>query len=128
MGANSFQIKGLAVTLASACIALYANQPRWAYLIMGLALVIAFWFLDTYYLMMERRFRGLYYDVVNDNEIPPFSMDTDGYTSKKNPKYSPCRVFWSKTISWLYGIIALVFVVWLIALALSNLSCNNCNC
>ncbi len=131
MGANSFQIKGLTVTLVAALLALYASNPHVAYLFIGLILTIVFWFLDTYYLWLERRFRGLYKDVsglTEQNTIPLFSMCIREYDKRKDKKYSFCNVFWSPTIAWLYGVISLLLLIGGLVVILKDCFTIVCNC
>ena len=63
MNSNSFQIKGLAITLVTALMAVYASTNYVAFIYLGLAPLLLFWFLDSYYLQQERKFRGVYNDV-----------------------------------------------------------------
>ena len=104
MNSNSFQLKGWAITIVSALLALYASSSNVIYIFIAIIPTILFWFLDAYYLQQERKFRGIYKDVVTGNIIPDFEMPIQNYTGGK---YGFSRVFWSKTIAWLYGIIAL---------------------
>ena len=109
MNTNSFQIKGWAITIVSALLALYANSTNGAYIFIGIAPTILFWFLDAYYLQQERKFRGLYKDVVSGtNSIPEFEMPIQNYSGGN---YNFCCVFWSKTISFLYGSICLALLI-----------------
>ena len=65
MNTNSFQIKGWTITLVSALLALYANSRKVTYIFIALIPVLIFWFLDSYYLQQERKFRELYKEIVN---------------------------------------------------------------
>lgn len=103
MNTNSFQIKGWAITLVSATLALYASTENDCFILIGIFPSLIFWFLDAYYLTQERKFRGLYNDVAGVSEKPlelkPFAMRPDLYVGGK---YSYCDVFWSTTIWRLY--------------------------
>lgn len=103
MNTNSFQIKGWAITLVSATIALYASTKNDCFILVGVFPSLIFWFLDAYYLTQERKFRGLYNDVAGVSEKPfdlkPFAMRPDLYIGGK---YRYCNVFWSTTIWKLY--------------------------
>lgn len=103
MNSNSFQLKGWAITIVSALLALYASSSNVTYIFIAIAPTVLFWFLDTYYLQQERKFRGVYDDAVALS-VPVFVMPIQNYTGGK---YSFFNVFWSKTIALLYGIIAL---------------------
>lgn len=126
MNTNSFQLKGWMITLVSALLALYANSKNENYIYIAIIPVFIFWFLDTYYLQQERKFRGIYNDVAELTEedkkqvVRLFEMPLQNYSKGK---YRYCRVFWSNTIAPLYGtIIILLFTGGLI---LSN--CINVN-
>jgi hypothetical protein len=110
MNSNSFQIKGLAVALTTGLLAVYGANPKVIFIFIGLLPNILFWLLDTYYLQMERKFRGLYDDIIcSDNTIPPFSMNIIKYKGKK---YSFFNVLCSKSILPLYlSIIAFLLLL-----------------
>jgi len=103
MNANSFQIKGWSIVIASALLAIYASTKDNYFFLVAMFPTLIFWFLDTYYLTQERKFRGLYDDVagVSDNpkQIKPFAMRPDLYTGGK---YSYWDVFFSTTILKMY--------------------------
>ena len=83
MNTNSFQLKGWSVTISSALLAVYATTKNNNFILVSLFPVIVFWFLDAYYLMQERKFRGLYKDVAGISEEPKklksFEMRPDLY-------------------------------------------------
>lgn len=108
MNSNSFQLKGWAITIISALLALYASSSNVTYVFVAIAPTLLFWFLDSYYLQQERKFRGLYNDVVSGTSPNDFSMPIENY---KAGKYSFCNAFWSKTIVWLYGAIIISLLV-----------------
>lgn len=56
----SFLLKGWAVTLVAALVALAAKDSNTGYALIAYIPVACFWFLDSYYLMMERQFKELY--------------------------------------------------------------------
>jgi len=103
MNTNSFLIKGWTVTIVSAILAIYASTKNRNFILFGLFPTFIFWFLDTYYLTQERKFRGLYNDVAevseNPKQIKLYAMRPDLYTGGK---YSYWNVFWSTTIWKLY--------------------------
>ena len=106
MNTNSFQIKGWAVTIVSATLALYASTKNDCFVLVGVFPAFIFWFLDAYYLTQERKFRGLYNDVAGISKKPfdlkPFAMRPDLYTSERCKKYGYWNVFRSTTIWKLY--------------------------
>ncbi len=103
MNVNSFQIKGWTVTIASALLAIFASTKNNYFILAGTFPSIIFWFLDSYYLQQERKFRGLYNDVANisDNpkQIKPFEMRPDLYVGGN---YSFWSSFTSITIVKMY--------------------------
>jgi len=111
MNTNSFQIKGWTITIISAILAVYAATKNNCFILLGLFPTLMFWFLDTYYLMMERKFRGLYNDVAGISEKPIdiklFVMKPDLYVKGK---YCYCNVFRSKTIWPVYLPIILMLI------------------
>lgn len=112
MNSNSFQIKGWAITIVSALLAIYASTKNNYFIIVGVFPILIFWFLDSYYLMQERKFRGLYNDVagISDEpqEIKLFEMRPDLYTGNK---YSFWSSFSSITILKMYLSITLTLIV-----------------
>lgn len=103
MNTNSFQIKGWAVTLVSALLAIFASTKNDYFVLVSIFPAVVLWFLDAYYLTQERKFRGLYDDVAGIAEQPksikPFAMRPDLYTGGK---YSYWSSFTSVTILKLY--------------------------
>ena len=104
MNTNSFQIKSWTVTIVAAILALYASTKNSYFVLAGMFPTLVFWFLDSYYLTQERKFRGLYDDVAGVSENPkeglkPFAMRPDLYTADK---YAYWNVFWSTTIWKMY--------------------------
>ena len=82
LAGNSFTIKGWSVTLVAALLGLAVNNVNPWLAMIALIPAIAFWLLDAYYLMLERRYRKLFTTVVKeatkplgDRRIPPFSLD-----------------------------------------------------
>lgn len=96
MNANSFQIKGWTVTIVSALLAIFASTKNHNFILAGIFPNIVFWFLDSYYLQQERKFRGLYNDVAEVSDCPKqikvFEMRLDLYA---DGEYS----FWSSLTS-----------------------------
>lgn len=62
MGRNSFSLKEWAIGIMIAIFA-FAGANAHKAVIITLVPLIAFWFLDAYYLMLERKFRALYENV-----------------------------------------------------------------
>ena len=111
MNTNSFQIKGWTVTIVSALLAIYASSKNNYLILAGVFPSIIFWFLDSFYLQQERKFRGLYNDVagISDNpqKLKLFEMRPDLYNGGK---YSFWSVFISRTILKVYLSIIIVLI------------------
>lgn len=109
MNTNSFQIKGWTTTIVAALLAIYASTKNEYFVLVSLFPIIVFWFLDSYYLMQERKFRGLYNDVAGVSEEPKtiklFEMRPDLYIGGK---YTFFDVFTSQTILKIYLPMALL--------------------
>jgi hypothetical protein len=103
MNTNSFQMKGWMVAIVSALLAIYASTNNKTFALVAILPTLIFWFLDTYYLWQERKFRGVYNDVAGISDKPqaikPFAMPVNLYTGEK---YSYWNVFFSVTIWPLY--------------------------
>ena len=102
MNSNSFTIKGWCITIVSAFLALYASSKNVDILLTGLPTILIFWYLDSFYLTQERRYRELYID----KDIEDFSMNASKYTNK-----TFVSSFCSQTIMPLYFGMALFLVV-----------------
>ena len=120
MNRNSFQIKEWCVGIVSAFLALYANSSNPLYIYVAVFPVVVFWFLDSYYLQQERKFRGVYGDVVSKNEkVSPFQMPIQLYKGKK---FGFLNVLTSKTLVLFYGtlIVCLTLVATLVQFKTSD--------
>ena len=114
MNTNSFQIKGLAVTIVTALMAIYASTPKVIFIFLGIPPALLFWFLDSYYLQQERKFRGVYNDVAGLKDIIKvrlYEMPIQKYTKKIDKQFSYWNVFFSPTIKWLYLLIIIFLFI-----------------
>lgn len=97
---NSFKIKGWTVALV--VIALLFRSEGLQF-VMAYIPLFGFWYLDGYYLHLERRYRALYARRILK---PPtetweiFSLKADKTLAK-----SPSKLMFSRSIVWFYGII-----------------------
>lgn len=104
MNQCSFQMKGWMITVVSALLALFAasmNAETGAgnsmFIYVAIAPTLLFWILDSYYLQQERKFRGIYNDIIRDlgeNRVKEFAMPLENYNRQK---YCFFRVLFSKT-------------------------------
>ena len=77
MGNNSFQLKGWAVTLVALVGAFAAQGTDKRFFLLAFVPLLAFWFLDSFYLQMERKYKILYNNVAKKSEADiDFNMDT----------------------------------------------------
>lgn len=117
MNTNSFQLKGWTVTLVSALLAVFASTKNAFFVLAAIFPSVVLWCLDSFYLMQERKFRGLYDDVAGISDDPkvlkPFAMRPDLYTGGK---YTYWSSFTSTTVAKLYLSIALGLIVLFICL------------
>jgi len=96
MAGNSFLLRGWSITLIIATVTLASHSGDPKYLFISLFIVFLFWFLDSYYLSQERKFRCLYDDVRKKDESNiDFSMrppkdhcdKCNWYSSMKSPVF-----------------------------------------
>ncbi|MCP2027180.1 hypothetical protein L1276_002337 [Flavobacterium sp. HSC-32F16] len=85
MSTNSFIIKGWVITLLSAIFVLAEKETNQNYIYLMFIIIPVFWYLNAYFLLLERKFRSLYNDVrmKREDEID-FSMDISNYKSGRN--------------------------------------------
>ncbi len=111
LNSNSYQIKSWAVTVVAAVLALYASTQKLDFLLAGVFPTLIFWFMDTYCLTQERKFRGLYNDVAGVSEHPkplkPFEMNPSLY---KGGYFSYWTVLRSKTMWLMYLLITIILI------------------
>lgn len=117
MNRNAFQLKGWSITIVAALAALAVDKGSLLLFIVAAAATMPFCFLDAYYLLMERQFRGLYNDVINGcSDIKLFSMAINRYTPKEaktdeeKAKYTYWMVVCSRSVIWFYGSMCLLCV------------------
>jgi len=103
MNSNSFVIKGWAITIISAIIALSASTKEPSFLFVAALPLITFWILDTIYLQQERKFRSLYNEAAKTpSGIATFDLNINKDFINQNPKNQFWDVFISKTILPIY--------------------------
>ena len=92
MANNSFVLKGWAVTLAAGVFALAGSNSENLLFWIACVPVIAFWGLDSYYLLQERLYRDLYKKVctLNNSEIDFSLSATRIEFNSKNNRFFSC--------------------------------------
>lgn len=114
MGQNSFALKGWTMTLIVAICAFSAAGTERRFALVAIAPIIAFWFLDSFYLQKERKYRELY-KLVKEHDASPFDMDTSKITGKKL-KLVECLFSVTEWLFYLVCIVAIIVVfIWLIS-------------
>ncbi len=98
MNANSFLLKGWAVTLVVALFALDISKTSISFIKISFLPAILFWLLDGYFLYQERLFRDLYDSVrMKDESQIDFSM------KRPSDSWKFFGAVFSKTLSLFYG-------------------------
>lgn len=102
MNANSFLIKGWAITLVSALFALASKDANKNYVLVSYIAIPVFWILDGFFISQERKFRALYDAVrIKSEDAIDFSMDISPY---KKGRYTWAAGITSNTLLLFYGI------------------------
>ena len=118
MGGNSAIMKGFAATTIAAMYGMcVAECVKCYYLIVAFIPLIAFIFLDVYYLQSERRYRNLY-NLVAEKEIPPGLL----YLNLRNPYFDKFKSKINKNtgiFKTLFSISIIGFYAWLIAVGIA---------
>lgn len=106
MNQCSFQIKTWSLTIVTALLTFYAttasegHSGNVLFIIIAIVPTAVFWFLDSYYLQQERKFRGIYNDVANLTEdaarvhVKEYEMPLNKYFGGK---YSYVNALFSQT-------------------------------
>lgn len=94
MANNSFLMKGWAVTLIVSVFVLADRNTNQNFFWVAFVPIIFFWFLDSYYLLLERKYIFLYNKVRKKNEKVDFDLSITDITYKKvgnkNIKFIRC--------------------------------------
>ena len=113
MASNSFLMKGWTVTLVVATLLLRGARSQ---VFLAFVPLIAFWYLDAFYLRQERLFRKLYEWVIQ-NRLKSDEHLLDMRTERFNHEVdSVQRIMISVSILPFYGTIAIVLVLYVLSL------------
>lgn len=107
----SIQLKAITITLTAGLLAIYATNPKSILIYISAFQVLFFWFLDSYYLQQERKFRGIYNDksgVTSKNKIKDYEMPTHLY---KGDRYRFFRGFFSLTKILFFGSVEVILTI-----------------
>jgi len=101
MASNSFMLKGWAVTLVAGVFVLASKDSNPLYFLIAYIPIILFWFLDSYFLQLERKFRVLYKHVGNlDNPDLTFNIKAPDSCADEKTMYLQSLI--SGTEAWFY--------------------------
>jgi len=111
MARNSFLIKGWTITLVVVTLLLKGNKYH---TFIAFIPILVFWFLDAYFLRLERLYRRLY-NWVKDNRLKTkdFLLDLN-YKRFEKEEQSILRIMFSITLGLFYGSIfglTLIYVI-----------------
>lgn len=91
MSQNSFMLKGWAMTLLVGIFALSAQAADQRYILIVYVPLFTFWFLDSFYLQLEKKYRVLYKKILNTKEDDiDFNMDTNIFDKTTIKKEKLC--------------------------------------
>lgn len=110
MSQNSFSLKGWAITLVAGIFALAAKDANLSFFLISYVPIILFWFLDSYYLQMERKYRTLYNHLITNKKA---ESDFNLKPPKSDWKEKTCYVqsLISKTEVPFYCILAVLVAI-----------------
>lgn len=116
MAANSFSLKSWAVTLVAGILALSSDESNKVFFLIAFIPVVVFWFLDAYYLQLERKYRGLFEVIrIEHSQAVDFNLNPNNSEIelsgkvKRSVRYISC--FFSKS-EWLFYVpIGLIIVI-----------------
>lgn len=115
MSSNSFLIRGWGITVIGGLMTIFLthlrNKSNWYILILCFVICILFWINDAYYLYIERKYRILYNNAIN-NKVEVFTMDI----SKIKINFLSCMFSFSYCISYLLISICMFVVIILMKL------------
>ncbi|QTE71021.1 hypothetical protein JRC49_14750 [Clostridiales bacterium FE2011] len=101
IGNNSFQLKGWSVTLVSIIGALSAQGSEKKFFLLAFIPLLAFWMLDAFYLQIERKYRVLYKQVLDD-KITTFDMDIHDINTNDDKNIGFLRCMFAQVEGWFY--------------------------
>ena len=109
MASNSFFVKGWTLTLVVGALLLKGDKYQ---VLIAFIPLIGFWFLDAYFLWQERLYRKLYeWVIANRLEKDDYLFDMNAYRFKDQID-SKCKIMFSLTLIWFYGLILVLLVLY----------------
>ena len=103
LNSNSFMIKGWAITIVSAVLALMATTNNKSLIAITALPIFVFWVLDSFYLQIERKYTALYQKVIEpDSTIPTLSLNIGMQQIANVPGTKFFDSFFSRTMNGFY--------------------------
>lgn len=121
MAFNFFMIKGWAITLVVVTLLLKGTEKYQVWI--AFIPLVVFWSLDAYFLRQERMYRKLYKWVINNRlktEEYLFDMNARRF---ENEVQSIPRIMFSITLSWFYGPMAILVIIYALMLLIVKGGC-----
>jgi hypothetical protein len=130
MASNSFLLKGWTISLVAVVLAL--SEKNVSPYFLGLAIlvpIISFWYLDAFFLYTEKLYRKMYEWVIAErpksNDEKMYDLNPHRFKDQLKVKdsdrlESEWTVMWSKTLRCFYAIPAVLVVLILVVLFLSQ--------
>lgn len=109
LNTNSFQIKGMSITLTAGLLAISGTLENKYLMMVAYFVIITFWYLDSIYLSLERGYRELFDEV--RNQISATNYDLTLQTRHKKDKDTWDKVILSKTLAPLYILQAILSLI-----------------
>lgn len=115
MASYSFMLKGWGITIVAGMFALAGKEMNQSYLIFAYVPLVTFWFLDSYYLQLERKYKALYKDVrIKAEDEIDFNMDIGEIqfiNTNKRSKYFNCLFSMTEWIFYIPIIVVIAFIL-----------------
>ena len=130
MANNSFLLKGWLVSIIAVVVTLSLDEMnKFVITLMVIMITISFWYLDSYFLRMEKLYRKMYEWVLENRKQGnrDFQYDLNPHrfdTQVERVSYIMC----SKTMRWFYGIIILLIVMISVYYSWDNIVKLICKC
>lgn len=117
MAFNSFMIKGWAITLVVVTLLLKgAEYQVWIAFIP----LLVFWFLDAYFLWLERMYRRLYEWIIKNRlKTDEYLFNMNAYRFKDEVQ-SKLRIMFSITLGGFYGSIAILIIIYALVVLITK--------
>ena len=139
MAQNSFMVKGWLITLLSVALALLPEKVDIKLLcIIGFVIIVCFWYLDAFYLKLERLYRWKYDWVIKNRrssdkyifDLNPHNSEMwehpNGNDTKKTEPHI-IKVMFTKTLIPLYALLLLLVIMIFVMSYLGCLHFVGCN-